>query len=367
MAEFTGSAYSIIRRGFVIAVFTTVIGLILPGIVAYRQGIFDEEAMSKHMTPKLPIEEQREIEHYRTTKAFAKEKLAQIDSIFASQQVLTSAQVTALKTQRAVAQELATAHPPVTFLPFYLSSGMLTWVLTLTPLAWLALLFYPGRGPFEHLNPLRTVSTALLGYVAYQWTVWTRYFVLQNNGRKVIGFANYDVSHAAFWFQELHTVLFWLLMSMVVFQWLEAANADRRRAHQQNPTLDWLSNDLSGTFLRWQLTSLLLALSFLPFTTFYWNLIVLSHDLRFLPAAIILHVIWLVVWIIITTPLYQSLRRWRQFKITIFDEILTGNAPEVQLKVLEAAEPIGDWAKVTSASLTAFSFLAPILKAVIYK
>jgi hypothetical protein len=114
-------------------------------------------------------------------------------------------------------------------------------------------------------------------------------------------------------------------------------------------------------------SSLLLALSLFPFTTFYWSLIVESHDLRFLTAAIILHVIWVVVWIIITTPLYQSLLRWRQFKIAIFDEILADNAPEAKLKVLEAAEPIGDWAKVISASLTALSFLAPILKAVISK
>ena len=158
MSEFTTSAHSIIRRGFVIAVCTTVIGLVLPGIVAYREGFFDEAAMSKRMTTKLPIEEQREIEHYATTKAMAKEKLFQIDSMFASQQILTNEQVAALNAQRSVAQELVSAQPPVTFLPFYLSSGMFTWVLTLTPLAWLALLFYPGQSPFEHLNPAKTIQ-----------------------------------------------------------------------------------------------------------------------------------------------------------------------------------------------------------------
>ena len=50
-----------------------------------------------------------------------------------------------------------------------------------------------------------------------------RYFVLKNNGRKVIGFANYDISHAGFWIQEAQTVLFFALLSGVCFQWLEFA------------------------------------------------------------------------------------------------------------------------------------------------
>jgi hypothetical protein len=194
-----------------------------------------------------------------------------------------------------------------------------------------------------------------------------RYFVLQNNGRKVIGFANYDVSHAAFWFQECHTILFWILMSMVAFQWLAVADLTSGRTHAEEETLSQVTSDLSKGFFQWHLTSLLLALSFFPFTTFYWDLIVISHDLRFLTAAIILHAMWLVVWAIISTPLFQSWKRWQEFRIKTFEEILGGKADGVSLETLNAAEPIGDWAKAISASLTALSFLGPLLKAIFSK
>jgi hypothetical protein len=58
-------------------------------------------------------------------------------------------------------------------------------------------------------------------------------------------------------------------------------------------------------------------------------------------------------------PLYQSFNRWQWFKVATFEAILAGNAPEANLRVLEAAEQIGDWAKVASASFTALSFLHP--------
>jgi hypothetical protein len=363
----TSRAFYMIRRGFIVAVFTTLIGLILPGLTAYKVGIFDEESMSKTMAAKLPPEEQRDIEHYRATKAAAKEKIKEIDSIFASNQILSNDQVSSLNAQLSIAHRLVTADPPVTFLPFYLSSGMLTWVFTLTPLAWLALVFYPGISPFEQLKIGKVFACALLGYISYQWTVWMRYFVLQNNGRKVIGFANYDVSHATFWFQEFHTILFWTLMSMVAFQWLAVADFNSRKSRVAGETLSQMTSDLSKAFLQWQLTSLLLALSYFPFTTFYWNLIVTFHDLRFLTAAIILHTMWLIIWAIISTPLFQSWKRWQEFKINAFEDILGGKTDGASLETLNAAEPIGDWAKAISASLTALSFLGPLLKAIFSK
>jgi hypothetical protein len=40
---------------------------------------------------------------------------------------------------------------------------------------------------------------------------------------------------------------------------------------------------------------------------------------------------------------------------------------ESTIKSLDAAEPIGDWAKAISASLTALSFVAPLAKAILSK
>jgi hypothetical protein len=149
LTTISSKAFYMIRRGFIVAVVTTLIGLILPGITAYKEGIFDEESMSKTMASKLPPEEQKDIEHYRVTKIAAKEKIQEIDSIFASTQILSNDQVSSLNAQLSIAHRLVSADPPVGFLPFYLSSGMLTWVFTLTPLAWLALVFLPRKKSFR--------------------------------------------------------------------------------------------------------------------------------------------------------------------------------------------------------------------------
>ncbi len=103
------------------------------------------------------------------------------------------------------------------------------------------------------------------------------------------GEANYDVSRVAFWLQELNTVLFRLLLSVVCFQWLRFAGTLSHMKPESHATLTSATGCVSDVFLRWRLTSLLVALSFFPFTTFYWDLVVHAKDTRFLPAAIILH------------------------------------------------------------------------------
>lgn len=195
--DIESKVFYLIRKAFLIAVATTVIGLLVPGFSAYEEGIFDAESMINHAAPMLEPKVQEQLRHYQQLKSGAEQKLLEINKIFMAQGPLTNEQIAALTAQRTVAEQLAQANPPVTFLPFYLSSAMLLWVLSLTPLAWLALLLYPGRSAFDSLSPFQVVGTGLLAHVSYQWTVWMRYFVLKNNGRKVVGFANYDISHVS--------------------------------------------------------------------------------------------------------------------------------------------------------------------------
>ncbi len=367
MADLSRTAFLAIRKAFLIAVATTFIGLIIPGLVAYKEQVFDSEAMERHAIAFLSPEVQVEFQRYHISKADAERKMIEINTAFLSPGTLTNEQVASLNAQRSVAEKLATARPPVYFLPFYLSSAMLTWVLTLTPVAWLALLFHPGKSPFRGLNRKYVISTGFLAYVSYQWTVWTRYFVLKNNGRKVVGFANYDVSHAAFWLQELHTILFWLLLSLVCYQWLQFAEEQSRNSLKSGSTLSDVARRLSDAFLKWQLASLLLALTFFPFTAFYWEQVVNSGDVRFLPAAIILHVMWFGIWAVVTVPLFQAMSRWRNFKELALEGVLNGRSTTDVVQALDAAEPIGDWAKAASAFLTALSFVAPLTRALLLR
>lgn len=164
--------------------------------------------------------------------------------------------------------------------------------------------------------------------------------------------------------QEFNTILFWLLLSVVCFQGLRLAKS-LGHAKQESAPLTKVAGCLSDMFLRWQLTSLMLALSFFPFTAFYWDLVVRSKDARFLPAAIILHVMWSIAWVIISVPLFQAWSRWRAFKTLALENALKSQTTKDVTEALAAAEPIGDWAKAISGTLTTLSFAAPLMKALL--
>jgi hypothetical protein len=366
LTDLSSKAFEIIRKAFIITMISTFIGLIVPGLVAYKEGMFDSESMARQMTPRLAQPLRDNIEKYRTLKSGAEHRLYEIDMQFARGSKLTVEEVASLNSQRSVAERLASTPPPVTFLPFYLSSSMLLWVTTLTPLAWLALIFHPGRNPFKFLHPGRVIISGIILYISYQWTVWTRYFILKSNGRKIIAFSNYDVSHRGFWLQEFQTILFWLLVSMICFQWLDYAQCSSP-SKLENQSMPELADRVSFSFLRWQLTSFLLALGFIPFTAFYWDLVVNVHDTRFMLAAIILHVLWFSVWSVTSIPLFLALNRWRKFKIRRIAEAMDVGNTEAVAKSFEVAEPIGDWSKAISAALTALSFVAPFAKAILSK
>jgi hypothetical protein len=363
MTDISSKVYSLFHKAVLIGAATAFVGLILPGLVAQHDRVFNREKMIDKVEPKLPSEMRKQIDDYQTLKNNADQALVDIDKKFVDpKKPPTTEEIATLTAQRAVAERLADAKPPVTFMPFYLSPAMLLWVLSLTPLAWLAFLMYPGRNALGSLNPVAVVAGGMLAYVSYQWTVWMRYFVLKNQGRKVIGLANYDASPAEFWLQEINTILFWLLLSVVCFQWLHYAQSWRTKVIQEDISLTDVTNQLSISFLRWQLASLLLALTFFPFTHFYWDLIVHSNDERFLLAAIILHTMWASVWAIISVPLFQAWWQWRGYKARALEQAMHKANSDSVVKILEAAEPIADWAKIVSATLALLSFVSPIVK-----
>ena len=76
-----------------------------------------------------------------------------------------------LNAQRAVANQVWPRIRSASFLAFYLEFGDVVMGADVTPLAWLALLFFPGSRPFESLKIGRVLTAGFLIYVSYQWTV----------------------------------------------------------------------------------------------------------------------------------------------------------------------------------------------------
>jgi hypothetical protein len=75
-------AWSLFARGFLIAVVTVFVGLILPGLTAYKEGMFDVDSMTEKVKYRLPPEIRSKIEEYLKLKADAERKLVEIDTAF---------------------------------------------------------------------------------------------------------------------------------------------------------------------------------------------------------------------------------------------------------------------------------------------
>jgi hypothetical protein len=111
----------------------------------------------------------------------------------------------------------------------------------------------------------------------------------------------------------------------------------------------------------WQLSSLLLALIFVPWSYFYWNNIVSVQDRRYLPAAIGIHLIWLFCWYKATRPLLLSLRNWRKMKLTALS---TPGADHAAIKnIAEVALIEIDWQLISAGFGALRSLIVPLLKA----
>jgi hypothetical protein len=75
MTNISSKTFDLLLKGFLITSITTIIGLILPGLSAYRAGVFDAEMMAEHVTPSLPPELRSKISDYREAKARAQRSL----------------------------------------------------------------------------------------------------------------------------------------------------------------------------------------------------------------------------------------------------------------------------------------------------
>ena len=140
-------------------------------------------------------------------------------------------------------------------------------------------------------------------------------------GRKLYSFVHWDISHTECILQELRAFGFMLLVAIFVALVDSVTRQLKTRCSTEEHaavSLRDLANSAVMNFdlLRlWQFSSLLLALVFIPWSYFFWDHIVSLYDVRYLPAAIGIHLIWLCCWYQATRPLVISLQNWRTLKL----------------------------------------------------
>jgi hypothetical protein len=196
--------------------------------------------------------------------------------------------------------------------------------------------------------------------IIYRSNLWLRNFLPWTEGRRLFAYSNFDIDPYSFVTMEAIDNVEMVLVFLVLLKFLKIyANIEPR---SDGPAFVYATSkdvlhDLSTTYVRWQISSVLVGLPCLLSAVFYYDMIFGTHDHRYFPQAINSHLIWAVAWIIVSLPLLRRYYQW----MTAKTEAL-GNAGQ-EAEVLEKLQPLGSANLTASAIIGAMSFLFPLIHA----
>jgi hypothetical protein len=271
--------------------------------------------------------------------------------------------------------------PPVVVVGYYLDDSMPLWPLYFAGLGWLSVLLAPGNITAPSL-PTRAVwsrAGRLLPFVwlFYRWPTWFRNFAqLGDVDRKVYAYANWDIHPTSFLVQELMGVIVSAMIAVVWVQWLSFFERRDLELHAQQHADTQLEIDtvrverLQNTFLHWQVSSIFLGIAFLYSTFFFWARVAQDGDVRYIPNALVTHLLWVASWLILSAPLFITWRDWTQYRGKLLASI--ANRPEASgncdamLEVVEKLHPVSFWNLSGSTVLGLASLVLPIAHSLVH-
>jgi hypothetical protein len=204
----------------------------------------------------------------------------------------------------------------------------------------------------------------------YRWPTWIRNTgLLGIDLRTVYADANIDVSIPTFILQEcLAAIVVWSICEILVIwtsylsQWRKEVTRYRNIDGLTATEIYQLTQMFSRQFIHWQICSILLAFAFLPYTFFFWRYVVDYGDARYLPHAIIMHLLWGACWVTISAPLLQTWYEWVLGQTMSLAKVKSADGDTVA-RFPDA--PIGALSAVASAVVAIAAFGSPILKAIV--
>jgi hypothetical protein len=362
-----------------VASFAIVAGLVFPGAVARRDRVFYDADVRRH----LPTTAAARLLSFEQERDRLSAQIGRADSALLQPSALadptTARELVALREH--LARRRDGLRPPVTHYGFYFSRIMLLWPAMLFCLG---LLLRPLAPPGQEAVPLvrqaaAAIPLTLLILPLYRWPTWARNFLFYEEGRRAFSPANIDVSPASFVTQEVQSLLIALMLVMLWRQWAAYASTchaeaehDRRIPDAQvlSAALDPKRLDrLSRVFVHWQVASVVLAIGFVWYTHFFWDMVTRIGDVRYTVHAIIVHAMWIFSWLCLTAPLAISWYQWRLTKARAL-AILAGAPPRSTMRttddggaveVLASYQPIS-FVNVTTSGIAAIaSLVLPLL------
>jgi hypothetical protein len=376
-SDFIAADIKVVVKGMLVMLAAVGLTLFAPGLIAVRGRVFQDADVRE----KLPVEARRSLNAYIEEESALKNNIVnlhkKLDSLAEPRQQSDLDFYTHLSTERQ--RELANLEPPVFAKGFFLSPQMLLWPAIYTSLG--CLLFChprPRKRRSRLAGTLRTVFLGIFIYFFYEWPLWTRNFLLGSNGRTVYAYSNYDIDPRSFFAQELTIAGFGVLIAAVWLRWSDHADDAREQIDATSESdVNYLNVQfvvsLQRTFINWIISSVILGLGFIYFTTFFWSLVAKYHDQRYIVSAFLAHSLWALTWVFLSIPaitLWKSLKERRLNTIENLiklNQAVPGKSEQLNLEGLEKLESLAGIRISLAGAGAVISLILPLLQLFLHK
>lgn len=355
-----------------LALSSVAIGIFLPGFINYQNHSFS----TKDIFDRLDSTNQNKIkrEEYNS-KMIAKRKSELLAVISDTTQNLSPQNIFEITKSIENLNKLEQygKDTSIKLMPFYPKSKLLLlWPFLYFGLSILAFFIRPK---YKYNIDLRAFATILILLIVFiRWPTWTRNTAIGNIDRVVYSIANFDISKLGFFVQEAQSIVSIVLMSIIICKWLSYSENLKRKllTNTRFSELYYLKivKDLRSIYQEWQLCSIFLALAFGYYTYYFWATINETNDFRYLPHAIIIHVVWGLIWFAISMPLFTIKNYQINFKENFLRQqvsptLLLTKANNEALTLILKEDPISSQNQSITALISGATFLLPIIKAFI--
>jgi hypothetical protein len=359
----------LIVKTLLLLILSIVVGIFIPGFINYQNNSFSKQDIFN----RLDSTKQKKILANNLQKETIKKRKADLLQVIKdTTQKISSQQIK--ETEEAIQSlnkiEDLTNDNSISLSPFYPKSKLLLlWPFLYFGLSVLAFLVRPKYS--YKINKKLFWTTLILLTVFVRWPTWMRNTFIGQIDRVVYSISNYDISKVSFFLQEFQSLLSLMLLTIIICKWLSYAENLRHKllTNTKFSELYFLKivKDLRSVYQEWQLCSLFLALSFGYYTYYFWATIHETNDYRYLPHAIIIHVVWGLTWFVISLPLITIKNYQLNFKENFLRQqispTLTTTINKDTINLILNEDPISSQNQTITALISGATFLLPIIKA----
>lgn len=366
------SPLRVVSRFGIVAAFALLVGLVIPGAVAWHSHVFDRSSMEGLIYKKYP-ELEIQNKQYLAERAQIERQIQAIDARAGAD---GGSALSDINLRRTYATQLRKPEP-ISIQPFYLHWIMYFWPIMYFGLGSVAFILRPkvrhGLGIAKRKIVVLFTAACICVFQIWPIIFRTEYASSTQQGRTVFAYLNPDIDFNSFEVQMMNFAIFSFLLSVIWVQW--SALAVERRAKLKSRidshaiSLEFNMEELSAALLHWQAVFLLISVGFAVYTGLFWNQIIVHGDLRLGMEAINAHVLWLITSAMTAVPLVLTWRAWKLAKLKRVAALVQSDAEAAliaaKLAALQELNPIGAWNFTASGVAVVVSFAAPLVQALI--